>query len=36
MACCALACMRIPPGESAAIAELAAVLDNTCKEELLN
>jgi len=32
MACCVAACMRTPPEESAAMAELAVVLDNTCKE----
>lgn len=32
MVCCVAACMRTPPGERAAIAELAAVLDNTCRK----
>lgn len=32
MACWVPACMRMPPGERAAIAELATLLDNTCME----
>lgn len=36
MACCVAAFMRTPPEESAAMAELAVVFDNTCKKRQRN
>lgn len=34
MACCVPACMSMPPGERAEMAELAVLLDTTCEESV--